>query len=121
FVLGMLSTAMPVPAQADQAIGIVLVAKGLVEIRDRAGVLRAPPSRRTEIFAGDTLRTGADGLIQFRMGDGAQVALQGDSEFVFDAYAWDADPATPDTAVLRLNRGCFRTISGTIGDARHDD
>lgn len=120
FVLGVLSIAMPAAAQPDQAIGIVLVAKGLVEIRDSAGTLRSS-SRRTEIFIGDTLRTSGDGLIQFRMGDGAQLALQDDSEFVFDAYAWDADPATPDTAVMRLTRGCFRTIGGTIGDAKHDD
>ena len=104
----------PLHAQnGGDVIGRVLATKGDVRARDAAGNVRALTSR-SEIFAQDTILVGADGFASVRMVDDAQIALKANTEFRFDAYEYDENPATPDSAVMTMVRGGFRTVSGSI-------
>ncbi|MDR0779390.1 MAG: FecR family protein, partial [Pseudomonadales bacterium] len=39
----------------------------------------------------------------------------------FDDYSFDGDDTTPDSAIMQLLRGGFRTMSGSIGRAKQDE
>src|SRR5690606_20451924 len=111
---------LPVAAQTGEAIGVVLVTKGRVEAREADGSVRLL-SRRSEIFENDTIVVGEDGLAQVRMVDDARLSFRPNTEFTFNSYEFDGDDATPDSALMSMVRGGFRTISGTIGDTSADE
>ena len=69
-------------AQEQQVIGRVVSATGSVIARDTAGAEREL-QRRSDIFAGDTVITGPNGLAQFRMVDSAQISFKSDTVFTF--------------------------------------
>src|SRR5690606_37340020 len=102
------------------AIGVVLVTKGRVEAHGADGSVRLL-SRRSEIFASDTIVVGVDGLAQIRMVDDARLSFRPNTEFTFNSYEFDGNDATPDSALMSMVRGGFRTISGSIGDAAADE
>lgn len=110
---------MSLYAQNGDVIGRVLLTQGRVEARDAAGNVRAL-TRKSEIFAQDTILVGADGFAQVRMVDKAMISLKSNTEFRFDNYEFDDNPATPDSAVMSMVRGGFRTISGSIGTSDDD-
>ena len=110
---------LPLYAQTGEAIGIVLTTTGLVEARDASGTIRTL-TRRSEIFEQDTILVGADGYGQVKMVDDARISFKPNTEFTFNQYDTDADPATPDSAIMSMVRGGFRTISGSIGDQDQD-
>tara|TARA_R110002110_G_scaffold89303_2_gene232707 strand:- start:57743 stop:62938 length:5196 start_codon:yes stop_codon:yes gene_type:complete len=107
-------------AQEQQVIGRVVSATGSVIARDNAGTEREL-QRRSEIFAGDTVITGPDGLAQFRMVDSAQISFKSDTVFTFEEYNNDGPGGAPDSALMNMVQGGFRTISGTIGDDDADN
>ncbi|MES2604103.1 MAG: FecR domain-containing protein, partial [Pseudomonadota bacterium] len=111
---------MPLYAQTGDPIGVVLTTKGQVEARNGAGVLRTL-TRKSELFVDDTIVVGADGVAQVRMVDNAKISFTPNTEFKFDVYEFDGNAATPDSAVMSMVRGGFRTISGTVGDADADE
>jgi len=76
--------------------------------------------RRSEVFLGDTITTGPMGVVQIRLVDGAMFALKEDTGYLFKTYDYDGDSSTPDSAVMEMVRGGFRTISGSIGDSIED-
>ncbi|MFN3164051.1 MAG: FecR domain-containing protein, partial [Pseudohongiellaceae bacterium] len=100
-------------AQDDASeAGRVIMVRGQVAATDANGQTR-PLGRRDAIYVGDTIFTDLDSRAQFRMVDGAQVALQAETEFAIVAYDYDQSPAT-DNATLDLIQGGFRTITGNI-------
>ena len=107
-------------AQEGQAIGRVLSTSGSVTARDLNGALREL-RRRSDIFVGDTVITGSDGFAQLRMVDSAQISFKEDTEFTFSEYSSDGPGGAPDSALMELVRGGFRTISGTISDDDADE
>ena len=107
-------------AQDGDPIGRILVTKGSVQAQTAAGQTRTL-RRGAELFEADSVVTGPNGFAQIRMIDGAQIALKEDTEFAFNQYAFDGNPATGDNAAMELLRGGFRTISGSIGDSQNDD
>lgn len=95
--------------------GHVILAKGEVVAVSASGEIR-PLQRRSEIFAGDTLRTGDDGNAQIRFIDKALLTLKPDSELSINAYQLAAsDNQQGEKAVMNLVKGGFRTITGSIG------
>jgi len=119
FLLGCLLTS-PAYTQESQAIGRVLSTSGSVTARDLEGTLRNL-SRRSDIFAGDTVITGPDSFAQLRMVDSAQISFKADTEFTFSEYNSDGPGAAADNALMEMVRGGFHTISGTIGDDADDE
>ncbi len=113
FALALLSV-WTLAAQAQEQIGTIIVTKGQVSARSSDGTVRTV-SRRSPLFEQDTLLTGSDGFVDVRMIDDAHFSLPGNTEFQFNTYSFDGDPATPDEASMSMVRGCFRTLSGSIG------
>lgn len=111
---------LPVFAQNAEVIGRVLQTAGTAQAIDAQENTRTL-ARRSEIFEGDTVVTGAQGFAQIRMVDGAMLALKEDTSFTFAEYSFDGDDNTPDSVVMQMVRGGFRTISGSIGDDDDDN
>jgi len=77
------------------------------------GVAFSTPVRRdVPIRSGDRIRTGRDGRVQLRFADGAQMSIQGSSEFMVDSYVFDQDRQRSFFALLK---GSIRVVSGRIG------
>ena len=106
-------------AQEDGVIGRIISTAGTVvaiDVDDNTRTLL----RRSNVLEGDTVVTGADGFVQIRLLDGAMLSLKEETEYIFKEFVYDANPATPDSVVMQMVRGGFRTISGSIGDAEND-
>lgn len=107
-------------AESRKEIGAVVTTQGHVAIVDAAGVPQAV-ARRSKIHEGDVVVVEPDGFISFRMVDNAHLSLGPSTEFVFATYHHDGRPATKDSIVFTLNRGCFRARVGASGSGRRDD
>src|SRR5690606_35575183 len=112
--------ALPLHAQPGEPIGTVLATKGRVEVRAADGALRTL-ARRSPLYLRDTIVVGSDGYASIRMIDAAEISFRPNTEFWFQSYSFDANPATADEAVMSMLRGGFRTISGSIGDSDNDN
>lgn len=110
---------LSVQAQTGDIIGTVITTKGRVEARDAAGATRTL-TRRMQLSVGDTIVVGVDGFANVRMIDNGQISFGLGTEFVFDQYRFDSNPATPDSALMSFVSGCFRTVAGSIGSADSD-
>ncbi|MEM0953165.1 MAG: FecR family protein [Pseudomonadota bacterium] len=117
--LVLLGLAAP-PALAADLAGTVSYALG------PSSVERAAPttalSEGSFIFEGDTLRTGANAIVQIDMVDGARMLLLPDSALTLQDYRRPSrtrDPiargAGDGKVTLRLLKGGFRARSGDIG------
>ena len=77
------------------------------------GVSFSTPVRRdVPIRSGDRIRTGRDGRVQLRFADGAQMSIQGGSEFRVDSYVFNQDR---QRSFFELIKGSIRVVSGRIG------
>lgn len=102
-----------------EPIGTLVTTMGTVTVRNASGETRTL-ERRSQLFAGDTVVVGPQGFASVRMSDNAHISLGSDTEFTFEKYSYDANPATRDSVVMKLVRGCFRTVAGSAGSARKD-
>jgi hypothetical protein len=116
----LLLTGLPVSAQDDEVIGRILMVSGSVEAESPEGD-RRELLRRSEVYAQDTILTGANSATQIRMVDSAQIALKENTEFRFDDYNFDGEGGAGDQAIMNLVRGGFRTIDGIIGGSEADE
>ena len=108
------------PAMAAELVGKVIVASGQVQAQDAEGTLRKL-KRRSPVYEGDTLLTGANSRAQIRFKDGALIALRADSQFELSSYQFNSAQGGEDKAVMKLVSGGFRTITGQIGKADKED
>jgi len=77
------------------------------------GVIR-PLKKGTEVYSGDAITT-TDGRIQIRFSDGAYLALQPNTLFKVDQYAYEGKSDGKEKASYALVKGGLRTITGAIG------
>jgi len=75
-----------------------------------------PLSKGTEIGVGDTVDTGL-GRVQLRFADGAQMALQPDTQFKVEQFVFASKGEGEDNVVMNLLKGGMRTVTGLIGRA----
>lgn len=113
FIALLTVTVIPRAWAQDDPIGVAVVTVGEVFAISSAGISRTL-SRRSNVFALDTIDTGEDGYIQLRMNDSAQISLRPNTRFVLDAYEYDAADSTAGNASMRLLEGGFRTVSGLL-------
>jgi hypothetical protein len=74
-----------------------------------------------ELQAGDTIATGADGDVRFRLKDASYYAVVPNSWFVIDDFATrKVGQQEGGRAVFSLLRGGFRAVTGLIGKIRGD-
>lgn len=112
FASALLATSVSIAIAAEPA-GRVLLAAGEVT------ALRAGQEVRLErgaiVEAGDQLRTGPNGHLQVRMTDEGILALRGNSALSIDEYRYRGRPDGTESAVFKLLKGGFRTITGLVG------
>ncbi|MDP3088430.1 MAG: FecR family protein [Methylotenera sp.] len=72
-------------------------------------------SRRAEVMNGDTIITEPDAIVQFRMSDGSNIALQPNTTFKIDHYQYDSQDDGSERAFYSLVKGALRTVTGAIG------
>ncbi|MDF3124963.1 FecR family protein [Rheinheimera sp. 1928-s] len=114
--LAILSLAVSAQEQAANA-GLTLMARGNVTATATDTQQSRDLSRKAPVFNIDQVSTGAQSQAQFRMLDGALVALQSDTELLISEYK--AGSATEQgSVVMELVKGGLRTVTGSIkGDA----
>ncbi len=99
-------------SQTDNA-GLTLMARGTVVATSTDTQQRRELSRKAPVFSIDQVSTGAQSQAQFRMLDGALLALQSDTELLISEYkAGAADQQ--GSVVMELVKGGLRTVTGSI-------
>jgi hypothetical protein len=100
-------------AFAASAAGKLDFAFGKVSATGADGAVR-PLVKGSEIFSGDAIATG-DGRVQIRFTDGAYMALQPNTVFKVDQYAFNGKQDGTEKGAFSLVKGSLRTITGAIG------
>lgn len=113
-VPALLLLSLTVHAQ-EQAVnaGLTLMARGNVTATASDTKQSRELSRKAPVFNIDQVSTGTQSQAQFRMMDGALLALQSDTELLISEYK----PASADgqgSVVMELVKGSLRTVTGSI-------
>lgn len=114
-VAAAVSVAMPAGVLA--ASGEFAFVTGQVTLQ-KANGQRSTPVKGTPIDAGDTITTGADGMVQLTMVDQARLSLRPNTAFIVERYG--DKPESTDGAVLNLIRGTLRTFTGLLSATTRD-
>ncbi len=101
-------------AAAGKPAGQVIMTTSNLSARRDDGSERAL-GRRSVIYEGDTLVTGADGITQVRMVDGALLSLRRETRFKIEEFRYGDVPDDQQRGFFSLLRGGFRTLTGAIG------
>lgn len=99
--------------------GRVLMSIGDVKILRQSAVI--PAVRGTIVETGDAIATGVASNVQFRMIDGAVIALRAQTEFKIDEYAYNGKEDGSEKAILSLVKGGVRAVTGAIGQENKDN
>lgn len=115
-VVALFSLALSAQEQTSNA-GLTLMARGNVTATATDTQQSRNLNRKAPVFNIDQVSTGAQSQAQFRMLDGALLALQSDTELLISEYK--AGSATEQgSVVMELVKGGLRTVTGSIkGDA----
>lgn len=104
--------ALPGAAHAADAGRVLLAAGDAVAIRDGRTVRLAVGAT---IEDRDVLRTGPDSNLQVRLTDESVLALKPGSVLAIEQYVYRDRTDGSESAVFRLLKGGFRTVTGLIG------
>lgn len=104
--------AAEIAAKVDFVSGLVTASASGRDTRDLA--------KDDDIDSGDQIDTAENGRIQMRFTDGGLVSLMPQSTFAVNDYQQEGLSPEDGSLVFALVRGGMRTLTGTIGDARHD-
>ena len=99
-----------------QGAATVMFASGSAQIVGKDGVARVAV-RGGELGAGETIET-ADGRVQLRFRDGANLSLQPATRFRVDEFRFaeqNGKASAEDRGFFSLLKGGFRTLTGLIG------
>jgi len=110
--------ATAIPAMALGAAGEFAFVTGQVSLA-KANGQRSTPAKGTPVDAGDTIVTGADGMVQLTMVDQVRLSLRPNTQFVVERYP-EQDQGVGGT-VLNLLKGTLRTFTGLISVQRRDN
>ena len=103
-----------VTSYADNAIGKVLIVKGVVS----AQAAEKPPrilGKRSEIYQGDKIITAKKGFVVIKMIDDSKVTLRPSTEFVIDKYD---QTKGAEKIEVSLVKGGLRALTGAIAKRR---
>lgn len=98
---------------AAQVAARVIIAKG--EVLAVSGDDSRALKRRSEVYSGDTIRTGVGSSVQLRFVDKALMTLKANSELNIEQYLMADSQGQSEQALMKLVKGGFRTITGSIG------
>ena len=97
----------------EDIIGQVIINVGSLSAQNRGSTRNL--TRRSAIYRGDTLSTGARSLSQIRMKDGALLSLRPLTDIKIADYRYNGQEDGSEQSILELLKGGFRTITGIIG------
>jgi FecR protein len=100
--------------QNAQAAGQIDLVSGNVSVTSASGQLRVP-GKGERLETGDAIVTGRDGEVHVHMDDDGLIAVRANTFLRIEAYRAEGGPQ--DSAVFRLLRGSFRSVTGWIGKA----
>lgn len=111
---------MPLAQAADEAAGSVRYMSGTLVAQKPDGTLRvlAPKS---PVHPGELLVTGEKSYAQVTMNDGTKMTLRPQSNLKIETYQFKNEEPKADSAVFRLLKGGFRTVTGLIGKRGNKD
>ncbi len=103
-------------ASAADLAAQVILAKGQVSAVSTLGKTRTL-ERRSKIYSGEVIKTGANGSVQLRFIDKALMTIKPGSELSITSYLYDdgSRGTSKKEVVMNLVTGGFRTITGIIG------
>ncbi len=93
-------------------VGNIERVTGTVNITDPGGVTRAA-QQNSDLNEGDTIVTGDDGEVLFKMVDDGAIALRPKTEMRVTKYHFKSEAG--DSALLNIARGSMRVLTGLIG------
>ncbi|MDD4913038.1 MAG: FecR domain-containing protein [Sideroxydans sp.] len=76
---------------------------------------------KADVSAGDLLVTAKDSYAQVVMNDGTKMTMRPNSNLKIETYSFRSDAPQADSAVFRLLKGGFRTVTGLIGKRGNKD
>jgi len=76
---------------------------------------------KAEVSEGDLLVTSKDSYAQVVMNDGTKMTLRPNSNLKIETYKFQQSAPQADSAVFRLLKGGFRTVTGMIGKRGNKD
>lgn len=104
---------------AKTKAGIVILSKGEFYALDSKNIKRKL-IRKSPVYEGDTLSTGADSIGQVRFIDNAIISLRDSTSLRIDEYKKsDGSDLKNENGVLSLIKGGFRTITGAINKNKY--
>ncbi|MDO8292876.1 MAG: FecR domain-containing protein [Gallionella sp.] len=117
-VLCILLAVLPI-AESFAAAGKFNFVIGDVRIVGATGERKA--EKGGEIEASETIVSGADGIAQLRMSDGAFIAVRANTELRIDQHQYNGKPDESSSTVLSLVKGTFRAFTGAIASFNKDN
>jgi hypothetical protein len=100
-------------AQDSANAGLTLMARGNVVATATDTQQSRALNRKAPVFVIDQVSTGAQSQAQFRMSDGALLALQSETELLISEYR-AGDTNQQGSVVMELVKGGLRTVTGSI-------
>jgi hypothetical protein len=115
--LAMALALMSSAAMADSQIGNVVQPdySGATGTRTLSSAALEELHFNRDVFAGETVRTPADGSTVIKFQDLTQIQVGHNSTIVLDSFVYDPQMAT-STGAIAFSKGVFRFISGTAND-----
>lgn len=114
-VLATLSSLCSNALHAEESIGLVVSTDGTVTAVNQGGQSRSL-ARRSPLFAGDTIKVGAQAKVQIKFSDASMMSLQANTEFRVDSYKHQNQ--ADDTFQGTLASGGLRTVTGAISKGK---
>ena len=107
---------IPALSSAEEMIGSVVLAKGVVTASSSESGLRTL-AKGSAVHQGEILETASDSFLVVQLNDGTKLTLRPRSELTLEKFNTDEGK---EEALFNLLKGGLRTISGEIGQKRPD-
>lgn len=108
------------PVYAAEVSGKIGYMSGALVAQRTDGTIKVM-APKSEVQEGDMLITAKDSYAQVVMNDGAKMTLRPNSNLKIETYQFKQDAPNSDSAVFRLLKGGFRTVTGLIGKRGNPD
>ncbi len=109
-----------IPLQAAEVSGKIGYMSGALVAQRPDGTVKVMVPK-SEVLEGDLLVTAKDSYAQVLMNDGTKMTLRPNSNLKIETYQFRQDAPKADSAVFRLLKGGFRTVTGLIGKRGNPD
>jgi len=107
-------------AYAAEDAGTIRYMSGTLVAQRGDGTIRVLTPKST-VQPGDLLVTGRKSYAQVMMRDGTKMTMRPDSNLKIEDYKFSQSAPKDDSAVFRLLKGGFRTVTGLIGKRGNKD